>query len=257
MKSLLIFPPLSSDRYFEPPPVRCTIEMAIAILKLSTRYEVEFLRRRALAHLESGYPTKLKAWDNRIKHSTFSLESRDFGRNILMKSTSLHETLAVIEVAISCKAHWLLPAASYELGMHNIYALVNHPNWRTLDQDLKAQLDIGRALQGLGFRRIFSFLNIPAITNICSSPDAHTCLEARRKTRQKLDHEQWDNLDPLHMWHEEDWEAYPILQESCNSCIQICQSKHERDRQHFWNGLPEIYGWPSWDQLMALQVIET
>ncbi|KAF9558388.1 hypothetical protein CPC08DRAFT_819328 [Agrocybe pediades] len=242
--------------YFEQPPSKCTIDMAIASLKLSTRYEVQFLRRKALAHLETGYPIELRDWDRRKDRSTFSMD-RDFGNNFTMSPTTLHETLAVIDVAYTCNAPWLLPSASYELGMHTIHSLVKHPLWKSIDDDLKAQLDVGRSQQALGFRRVLSFLNIPSLTETCSNGD-YTCTEARRKTRQLLDNEGWVTSDPLKMWDEEEWNADDLpLAESCEQCLEICRSRHRRDRQHFWDSLPELYGWPCWSELRALQVTAT
>ncbi|TFK32845.1 hypothetical protein BDQ12DRAFT_739120 [Crucibulum laeve] len=47
--------------FFEPPPSPTTLLIA-SILRLSLKYDVPFLRRRAPTHLRTTFPTSLSAW---------------------------------------------------------------------------------------------------------------------------------------------------------------------------------------------------
>ena len=47
-----------------------------ALLRLSTKYIVDTLRRKALEHLSEAWPPSLKGWDSREEHArTFELET--------------------------------------------------------------------------------------------------------------------------------------------------------------------------------------
>ncbi|THU75761.1 hypothetical protein K435DRAFT_565098, partial [Dendrothele bispora CBS 962.96] len=52
--------------YFEPPLYKTNLSIITGVLRLSTKYDVPYLRKRALMHLDCSYPsTSLKAWDAR------------------------------------------------------------------------------------------------------------------------------------------------------------------------------------------------
>ncbi|KAJ7689810.1 hypothetical protein B0H17DRAFT_936768, partial [Mycena rosella] len=44
-------------RFLEPRPSKADLDVVISILHLSNKYDVDYLRRRALGHLSSLYPT--------------------------------------------------------------------------------------------------------------------------------------------------------------------------------------------------------
>ncbi|KAJ7778675.1 hypothetical protein DFH07DRAFT_730644 [Mycena maculata] len=83
---------------FLPPQTGTTFEKIAAILRLSTKYEVEYLRQRALEHLSTGYSTSFLQWT--IKTSaTFTALPCD--------------ALDTIILARKVDCPWILPTAFY------------------------------------------------------------------------------------------------------------------------------------------------
>jgi hypothetical protein len=83
--------------FFEPPPSMTTMPTIAGILGLSTKYEVFYLRRRALKHLDTLYPTSLAAFFPRQERWTTPAQmgtafyvaslGREFGLDWLMPSS--------------------------------------------------------------------------------------------------------------------------------------------------------------------------
>ncbi|KAJ6542518.1 hypothetical protein DFH09DRAFT_837970, partial [Mycena vulgaris] len=46
--------------FLEPPPAKTDLAAITGILRLSHKYDVQYLCRRALLHLDTGYPTSLE-----------------------------------------------------------------------------------------------------------------------------------------------------------------------------------------------------
>ncbi|KAJ7061551.1 hypothetical protein C8F01DRAFT_936749, partial [Mycena amicta] len=53
------------SEYFPAYPAPTEFNIIEGCLRLSHKYEVDYLRKRALVHLSSAYPTRLPLWDKR------------------------------------------------------------------------------------------------------------------------------------------------------------------------------------------------
>lgn len=69
LKSLLII------SYFPSPPERTEIDITIGILRLAHKYDVSFLRRRALGHLGTMYFTRLEDYDTIQNRSPYEIST--------------------------------------------------------------------------------------------------------------------------------------------------------------------------------------
>ncbi|KAJ7180612.1 hypothetical protein C8R46DRAFT_1069982 [Mycena filopes] len=91
------------------------------ILRLSTKYIVDSLRAKALAHLCIAWPSTLKGWDAR----------EDVARNFEIETSAsgghfYPSPIAVIQLAREVDAPCLLPAAFYDLCRYS-YAQIYEP----------------------------------------------------------------------------------------------------------------------------------
>ncbi|KAK1221097.1 hypothetical protein PQX77_016144 [Marasmius sp. AFHP31] len=83
------------------------------ILRLSTKYIIEPLREKALAHLSVAWPSTLKGWDAREDVGrAFEMETGTFGGHFYPSP------IAVINLARQIDASSLLPAALYDLSRY-------------------------------------------------------------------------------------------------------------------------------------------
>ncbi|KAJ7132735.1 hypothetical protein C8R46DRAFT_818567, partial [Mycena filopes] len=51
------------SEFFEPYPAKTIFPIIAGVLRMSHKYQVDVLRKRALVHLSSLYPTTLPGWD--------------------------------------------------------------------------------------------------------------------------------------------------------------------------------------------------
>ncbi|KAF8870584.1 hypothetical protein CPB84DRAFT_1801842, partial [Gymnopilus junonius] len=82
-----------------------------AVLRLSSKYLVEYLRQRCLARLDSEWPTSLADWDFRERRCT-----DETGRYV-PRDYCAHPIL-VIELALDMNLPSILPAALYDLSRY-------------------------------------------------------------------------------------------------------------------------------------------
>jgi hypothetical protein len=86
------------------------MKIVISVLHLSNKYAVEYLRRRALVHLSSHYPTKLSGWDKLKLSSSLFYDLNWSGAFVEVE-------VAVINIAREVNALWLLPNIFYCLSL--------------------------------------------------------------------------------------------------------------------------------------------
>ncbi|KAF8963451.1 hypothetical protein BDZ97DRAFT_1661674 [Flammula alnicola] len=81
------------------------------ILRLSTKYLIDSLRAKALAHLSIAWPSDLKTWDAR--------EDLSRGYEIEGRTHRYPHPFSVISLAREVNAPYLLPSAFYELSRYS------------------------------------------------------------------------------------------------------------------------------------------
>ncbi|KAK6991773.1 hypothetical protein R3P38DRAFT_2659838 [Favolaschia claudopus] len=85
--------------FFKPPPFPIDFSAVIAVLRLSHKFEVQGLFRRALSHLDSMFPVHLEAFQNRLDAAE--------------EDKPLNHYLTIIRAAPEVGATWILPTAYY------------------------------------------------------------------------------------------------------------------------------------------------
>ncbi|KAJ7731802.1 hypothetical protein DFH07DRAFT_700312, partial [Mycena maculata] len=90
--------------YFMPPPERVCLDVILGILRLSHKYDIEYLHRRALSHLSLEY----------YFTSVDQYRPRPTSGHILFDSDDgILDHISLIEAATEVGALWLLPIAYY------------------------------------------------------------------------------------------------------------------------------------------------
>ncbi|KAJ7075693.1 hypothetical protein C8R43DRAFT_838431, partial [Mycena crocata] len=90
--------------YIMPTPAEVDFQAVLAILRLAHKYDVNYLRKWAFFHLETGYPTTLS------KH-TFDLIQNHNSTSYDLACIS--DDFAAIPLLHEVGATWLLPSAYY------------------------------------------------------------------------------------------------------------------------------------------------
>ncbi|KAJ6630389.1 hypothetical protein B0H10DRAFT_2208051 [Mycena sp. CBHHK59/15] len=232
--------------FFMPYPARTELSTIAGVLRLSKKYEVDYLRRRALVHLSTGYSTTLSDHDNHSE-STRSWSGDEITAHI-----------AVARLAREVEALWILPYAYY------LIALCTRDIQEVMDGGIPdGGLEIARldAADQLPFLRGYLVQRDGAMAEIASflySATVEGCSGGRVCDLARLaalNYVQWNHkkfeADAIDIWVPHNWEYF--FSDACPACLASLKRLHQESRQSFWDKLPAMYGLPDWDELEQLK----
>ncbi|KAF7303983.1 hypothetical protein MIND_00629300 [Mycena indigotica] len=229
---------------FSSPPPLATLA---AILRLSQKYDVEYLRQRCLAHLSSLYPTSLDAWDslNYAKH-ILGLHCRQ------SPPTGTYPILPVLELAKEAMAPWIAPAIMYLglcAGVEGILdgtALNCHPGLQSGMSPVPASaitLTTEQRMLIVAYPALLS-ATAESVSFLLSPPPSHMCFADKVYQRVLVT----ETLGRLLL----DWDA--VREDVCDVCVKQARRLHAESREKFWDALPKLVGvGHSWSELEKLK----
>ncbi|KAJ6588153.1 hypothetical protein B0H19DRAFT_978031 [Mycena capillaripes] len=250
---------LFDPEFFMPFPTRTEYETLVGCLRLSHKYGVDYLRRRALIHFSSGYDTKLSRWDTATNDFDDDLPASE------MVSWPWHKNPAAdilsIQLFREVDAPWLLPNAFYNLSaaFHRLGSSIFQGtvfNGRPASLSVQDQESFarGHTIQSQSSAtEILSFLADPLYIAGCAIP-TDCALERFRVTKRMPQLIYSCPSNPLQIWGTDEWALFDNI---CPVCLSALKKVHQECRQAFWDGLPNIYGLPPWEELEATQVVAT
>ncbi|KAF7366170.1 BTB domain-containing protein [Mycena venus] len=208
--------------FFEPFPASTTLPILSSVLRMSHKYEVDALRKRALTHLSHAYPIKLDEWDRlpRSLPSWFrepAKEDRD---------------MVVAKVARQSSFETTIITGGYLSNADIINCLKGL-----------------RYLETTGAADVLDFLWGPydcADSVDCNTSRHHMHREGEK--RKNYDPEKISVM-PLELWQGVDWGYLDV----CDDCLPAMTAAHEAARQKLWDGLPKIFGLPDWSKLEEMK----
>ncbi|KAF7305606.1 hypothetical protein HMN09_00813800 [Mycena chlorophos] len=222
--------------FFEPPPSAARFTTIASVLRLSHKYDVDWLEKRALSHLAACHPTRLDDWNNlfKLKHS-------------FIRSATPQLAVSVVKLARELSIDWILPTALYRL------ARVRDPHHvlkSTLDPEDKLSWAIAvRRLDREWRARSLDYLLAPC-TN--ASPE---CLAARIAQRQRLSNQNDGSIGgeptyvlPLDTWWNPNWQLF-AASGVCASCVAGTKRLRREAQQTVWDELPGIFRLDDWATL--------
>ncbi|KAJ6548096.1 hypothetical protein DFH09DRAFT_628608 [Mycena vulgaris] len=242
--------------YFAPFPALTKFEIIVGCLRLSHKYEVDYLRRRALVHLSSGHRTTLSEWDsstyNHLPSTTRSASD--------ITSWSLPDDpssrICVIQLAREVDALWILPAAFYrmsvafrKLGRGIFHGTVYNGVPASLSSHDQQSFVDGQATHIRGASEIVQFLSDPLNIAGCESPAECARLRLQAIKRSGTMTRACASI-PLSVWPPFSW---TYLRNVCPACLTVFRETHSAARQAFWDQLPAMYGLPSWAELETMK----
>ncbi|KAJ4477208.1 hypothetical protein J3R30DRAFT_3483321 [Lentinula aciculospora] len=222
--------------FFEPPPSQTDLSIVGGILRLSRKYDVQFLRKRALLHVQSTYPSNLNAWKRRETHRSIPpIDNSPF---------------AILPLVREFELDWALPAVLYCLCSYDITQIVDGVNFKTqpitLDEEDKRKVLIGRA-ELVHLQTKLSF----ACLRSTPHPDCPSPVDCAEQFRKWLNHvSSWNIADPLD-YLDENWDT--LEGDLCLACFTRLKSDTEETQREIWGQLPQIFGLPLWAELKELE----
>ncbi|KAF7312936.1 BTB domain-containing protein [Mycena kentingensis (nom. inval.)] len=231
--------------YFMPPPAPIPFLSVLGILRLAHKYDVNYLFKRALLHLEAVYPSsppKLLA----------DLHSNPLGYGANMISFDLI-ALPILE---QVGAVWLLPFALYSLGTYSVEEAMAAPEWTALPDSLK-QRSLPLPMKQL---RMIVRLHHRCINFAPECSDAVSCAEELQGFLQWSLFENsplvgdeftadplalWQDGSGLHLWKD-------LIERSlCGVCRGRVQAQYGDAWGRLWAELPGNCRMECWATLLA------
>ncbi|KAJ7186557.1 hypothetical protein C8R46DRAFT_1273226 [Mycena filopes] len=225
--------------YFMPAPAPIELSGVLGILRLSHKYDVQYLFRRALNHLaiDGWYRT---AYDKPGKDYLFDITS---GSPI--------NALSVIAAAYEVGARWLLPSAYYFAATYSAKELlpfVNGKMGQYAIPSLAARSHLVRGAATIG--------RCLASPDPCPTrPGSQVCKDARIAGLSNL----LDDFADIEWMHPIDqvWEAKTLkrlkAKGMCDTCRESVKNQLRAAATEFWQKVPSIFGLPSWEELSQME----
>lgn len=221
--------------FFKPPPARTEFLDVVAVLKLSHKYDVPHLRRCALLHLATAYPTSLRDWDRRSTAGTFSPPTRLDDELELLQLVTLHDV------------RWVMPMLYYSCSTRSVFEIIESKA-TSLDQIDQRRIRLaGYLKQYSSTTRALRFLILPS-SDGCTTRDACN-IKALSWFEQA---ETWRPSIPLNIWDDSDWKK--LGNDICTACLTRAKAAHRKARHTIWDDIPGMYGLPSWQELEMLKL---
>ncbi|KAJ7490854.1 hypothetical protein FB451DRAFT_1079609 [Mycena latifolia] len=239
--------------YFPSFPALTTFDIIVGCLRLSHKYQVDYLRRRALVHFSSRYRTTLLEWDS----SGYEDKRRPASKTVSWP-TPLDQAfeIRVIQIAREVDAPWVLPTAFYRLS--STFKILGTDIFHgTIYDDVPIALCIQDQKSFIKGHDIQAQSTSADIMQFLCHPPLHVpgCASPMRCALERLQiikNSRWlaraRASIPLDAW--DDWD---VLRNVCQTCLLLLQRTHTEARQLFWDQLPKMYGLPVWEELEKMK----
>ncbi|KAJ7133802.1 hypothetical protein C8R46DRAFT_923496 [Mycena filopes] len=233
---------LFDHEFFLPYPAKTDFNTISGIIRLSTKYQVDTLRKRGLVHLSSAFPTDISQYPMLYDNTSWKLENG-------------HGWVGVVLFGQELSFDWILPLAYYRVaaalpptqvmngmkGERGVVELSAADKLLCLEQSI--------ALRTLATSAILSFLWEPTVLAECENLDESECVRSRLEACKYAERRRFQHF-PLRMWETEQWEALLAV---CESCLASMKSKHAAALQDLWDGLPQRFGLVDWAALAQIK----
>ncbi|KAJ7104978.1 hypothetical protein C8R44DRAFT_715631 [Mycena epipterygia] len=200
------------------------IETLSAMLRLSTKYDVEHIRSRMISILTTLYPSSISAFLNRKPPAGYvEMDEDDF---------------IALKLALCCDILVVVPAILYECCRYPATALLSADISLA---DKKKCVDAVQSFMDNTCRTAHSFLfEGPA-----------TCTDSLRCDRHRLRWIRHNGLPQFRKIFARDfsWNSIKL----CENCTAVGKEHFSVQRAAVWDSLPDIFDLPSWEVLKAQQ----
>ncbi|KAK6969113.1 BTB domain-containing protein [Favolaschia claudopus] len=228
--------------FFEPYPAPVSYAVLSAVLRMSHKYDVPALRKRALVHLSSQFPTSLHAYE-----TLSSAENPPWVRELHTEGPDYHD---IIVLARCLSLDWILPLAFYRVCEHSTEQSILKANYSMEDKVIL--FTACRTLEGSALTCMLDFL-WPAVVPGCVSPQecsAERTYARRLKETVRIRPSTRAPSLPLHIWNPDDWDTFEV----CEVCLAAMKAEYQEAKQAHWDSLPEMFGLPKWSELEKMKV---
>ncbi|KAK7062386.1 BTB domain-containing protein [Favolaschia claudopus] len=224
--------------FFMPPRSPVKFQVVIGVMRLAHKYDVQFLFRRALSHLDSIFPVQFT--DSLDRYSVYGDAD-----HVQFDGGDLTVDFIAFRAALEVGASWILPTAYYNIARESDFMLKLGANCHLSPQEeklfLAAQTKFLRA-----FGSTYRFMKLLPSPECDSSQCEDTISEGHDVLKRWND--DCTDMDPLGPW------VFDYVDGSlCDGCEDLARVQHRAAQEVFWDTLPTLFGLPGWDELKELR----
>ncbi|KAF7368556.1 BTB domain-containing protein [Mycena venus] len=232
--------------FFMPPPSAPQLSDILAIVRLSNKYDIQYLFRRAISHLAKTYPTELPPFLEHLNHYPTGFES--------LKSTP-DAHLQVLRVLHEVNALWLLPAAYARAAKCLPARLFSAASWPLLPEPIKLKLHLAHAHQARHIITIVHAVGGEPDTDTCVAPascplEILSVVTALLEQVGQVDME-FNFFDVKDIFLPSVWED--LGAPMCARCMAHRAQAVEGSMRTVWEALPGNLGLPPWEELKKMR----
>lgn len=210
--------------FFEPPPTPTPLSVVLAIARMSHKYDVPFLRRRALSHLSHRCPTTLRDF---------------FTVHVEGKNSFLGEEFEVLRAALKIDPSWVLPYQFLITHFTELETLLATQQWKDLEVEIQAMCHVKWRCIESHSRRCIAQLLSKLLSDLCATCAALS-VQIQRAAVGCLSEDIPMFLSP------------GIIKGTTGCCPECLLGTYKTFADaygSFWDALPETLGMPRWDIL--------
>ncbi|KAK6991778.1 BTB domain-containing protein [Favolaschia claudopus] len=224
--------------FFMPPPSPVKFQVVIGVMRLAHKYDVQYLFKRALSHLDSMFPVQFMNVLDR--HSIYANEDD----HVDFQHGDITVDFTAFRAALEVEASWILPTAYYNIARESDFLTKLGATCLSAQEEklfLAAQTKFLRAV--VSAYRFVKLLPSPEC-------DSSQCEETISNARDGL--ERWNDnctdTDPLGPW------VFDYVSGSlCDGCELLAHLNYRAAQEVFWDRLPTLFGLPTWNELKELR----
>ncbi|KAK7064946.1 BTB domain-containing protein [Favolaschia claudopus] len=220
--------------FFEPHPAPTTFAILTGVLRMSHKYDINHLRKRALVHISANFPITLEQFSVREKSGWY------------MELTA--NDLAMLSVlARELSFEWILPSAFYDMcAFGSKSTILRGPN--SIEDKIQL-MSACRSFDRMAVTDMLDFL-WPDQDPVDGCISFKHCSKAKIQCRRMA--ETWRRtaqVGPLGIWEPSDFDGLHV----CDACLANSKAQYQTAQQAFWGTLPETFGLPNWIEVARLE----
>ncbi|KAJ7771384.1 hypothetical protein DFH07DRAFT_734629 [Mycena maculata] len=226
--------------FFMPAPAPVELPVVLGILRLSHKYDVQFLHRRALQHLI------MDGWYS----STFDAVAQHHIVPSDLISGDIKRPFSIVAACLEVGALWLLPWAYYVGSSWSPVFLLPLLNGEMKEHVQLCLVGHSHLLRTKALMSLFLETDDP-----CTTPAL--CGFIRREQSlhpliDDLDDDAYFDADPFNQWPPEMWNDWKE-RGMCDICHTAAKTHTRRTLARLWERLPQIFGLPPWEELHQMK----
>ncbi|KAJ7669861.1 hypothetical protein DFH06DRAFT_981283 [Mycena polygramma] len=218
--------------FFERPPAAAAFHVVAGVLRLSTKYGVEYLQHRSLLHISAALPHTLAEYDARAPGSPFGAPNSEF---------------SLLQLVHELNLIWALPMAMYFACCFPVTTILDGMPFdgatTRLPPSLQRTLLIARSTLATAQTHTVLHCLRSLPSDACATREL--CLVKARHAHDAFT--EMKGVNPLDVMSPAVWATLrPIL---CAPCYLAAETEHREAREKVWATLPNVFGLEPWEEV--------